>query len=309
MLREDLQELEDIYTDCKESSSEEEVNENTRESYEGICDEVKNKLSSLIGITRGHLKEVRQAFKHSNIKGRRVILQKYADVTVGKKTDAFAKSIQAKSCFSSVVNSVDTELAQAAYQISGGNGETPRPDDRRIIDLSIWSSMNTWPFTKTEQHDGTLHALLIRSEARILKYVNENKPKLGRGLTSAAIDWISEIKHYKGHLGARVTTSRSQQAGRRSTLLRLSSASQKDVRHKFNYLTIKIHFKNRDVSMSIGEDGDGTNDEDEEDDATDSLQTAVFVVVKVDDELRCEYIAYELTNGGKKFFKLTTITL
>jgi len=259
-----------------------------------LIQKIENSSSSLRGIVHGHLIEVQYAFKHLN-KNRTVILQKHADVTIGNADDIFAKSIQLKSSYGDKTNDVDTHLAKAAYQISGAGGEVPRAADRRVIDVVINGLNNPWPFTpKSSTGVRKLTELLEVMEERILKYVDERKPDDSRGLTKNGRKWLDDVGDKKELAGSKkVKLVFSQSAGTNSTLLRVTAAG-KD-RYDFNYVTVKLRFgAQRKVKTESG---------------TDVLQTAVFAIFKVGTALHCEYIAYSLRGGGKRFFESNDITV
>jgi hypothetical protein len=290
--------LEQLETDSIAGDTESELRHNT---YEKLLARIKNNSSSLKGVVHGYLREVQSAIKHLQ-KGRVVIIQKHADVTVGDEGDVFAKSVQIKSTYTTTVGDVDTHLANAAYQISGVN-EKPRPRDRRIIDVTIANFFNTWPFTPKKTWDGTLETLLSACEARILRYVNENKPHSERGLTTEAKSWLHDVADFKNELGNKIWTNQSKNrpGGSRNTRMVLESAPESskkavDGQYVFDYITVKIRFyPGRKVSL--------------EGKTKDSLKVAIFAVFKVKDKLYCEYLGYELEAGGKETYRLKTMEL
>ncbi|AKF85400.1 hypothetical protein MFUL124B02_11775 [Myxococcus fulvus 124B02] len=252
---------------------------------------IRNAMSSTLGIFQGHLFEVRESLKHMN-KGRVVILQTHADLTIGEETDLFAKSIQLKSCITHKPTDVDTLIAKAAYQLSGAKGEIPRERDRRIVDIQVSHPDNPWPYTPTHRqpsHD--LSTLLEAAEERIVKYFMEGKPNNGRGFDKRD-SFFSDLGEFdtspfvKLKLGSPFIDS-----GPKSTRLRLHSSGFSNTRFVVRTADIKIRFASP-RKVTFGEDKE------------DLLELAVFSLYRVGERYYCKNFAFALKTLGKKFFEV-----
>ena len=78
-------------------------------------------------------------------KGRAVVTQKHADVTVGQADQLFAKSAECKSVTKPEKGAVNKVIGEAIEQLGGQTGHDPRPGDVRIVDIRIDGSNNPWP--------------------------------------------------------------------------------------------------------------------------------------------------------------------
>jgi hypothetical protein len=78
-------------------------------------------------------------------KGRSVLTQLHADVTVGKSDELFAKSIECKSVTAAAKTDVNTQLEKAFRQLGGETGHTPRDGDVRVAEIHVNSRDNPWP--------------------------------------------------------------------------------------------------------------------------------------------------------------------
>lgn len=253
--------------------------------HERLKGELENKASSLMGITLGHLFEVRAAGAQLK-KERTISLQTHADLTVGAGNEWFAKSIQLKSSTGITPNDVDTHIGKAAYQLSGKKGEVPRDLDRRIVDVQICNPENPWPFTSEEKRDDNLSAFLDKAKARILRYVGGKKTSHGGdkppkkklkgnpaergGLPEGAQKELSLVE--KASDVSRKTPNPKQGIGERSTVLTLTVAKKK---HLLDCITVKIRFfPPREVVMDDG--------------SKRQLKLAVFYVYRTEQELACK---------------------
>ena len=96
------------------------------------------------GISSGYKGEFEEMYKHRTMKGR-AIYGGFADVSVGEPTDFHAKSIQLKSTNQDDHTAVNNMIRVAANQLTGERGETPRANDRWVIDMIVHNPENTWP--------------------------------------------------------------------------------------------------------------------------------------------------------------------
>ncbi|NOK35491.1 hypothetical protein D7W79_27720 [Corallococcus exercitus] len=252
---------------------------------------IRNAVSSTLGIFQGHLFEVRESLKHMK-KGRVVILQTHADLTIGKQTDLFAKSIQLKSCTTDKPTDVDTLIAKAAYQLSGAKGEVPREQDRRIVDIQVAHPNNPWPYTPSKGRSShALATLLEDAEERILKYFMEGKPKKERGFHEGE-SVFSDLGEFRTMQSVKLTLgSPFIDSGPKSTRMRLHSSVSSNTRFVVRTADIKIRFA-RPLKVTFGENKD------------DLLELAVFSLYRVGESYYCKSFAFALKTHGKKFFEV-----
>lgn len=112
-------------------------------------------------------------------KGREIITQVHADVTVGAADKLFAKSVECKSVTTAAKADVTTQLRKALLQLAGGTGHTPRAGDVRVVDLTITSRDNPWPCPSGAYTTGRAVVLFAnlctQAENEIRNLMNENR--------------------------------------------------------------------------------------------------------------------------------------
>ena len=112
-------------------------------------------------------------------KGREIITQVHADVTVGTADKLFAKSVECKSVTTAAKGDVTTQLRKALLQLAGGTGHTPRDGDVRVVDLTITSRDNPWPCPSGSYTTGRAVVLFAnlctQAENEIKSLINENR--------------------------------------------------------------------------------------------------------------------------------------
>jgi hypothetical protein len=134
-------------------------------------------------------------------KNRPVITQTYADVTIGKDGDLFAKSIEAKSLTAPTKGDANLLLKKAINQIAGLTGFTPRAQDVRIIDLRIEGS-NPWPSSGGEYGKArpaiSLEEIQRLAKEELWKFIGGNAPAEGAYQLMA---WLNGESHKPKFLG------------------------------------------------------------------------------------------------------------
>ncbi len=115
-------------------------------------------------------------------KGRRIITQEHADVTVGKAEKFFAKSIECKSVTAPTNTDVNTMITKAIKQLAGLTGHQTRLEDVKIIDLRIDGNNNPWPLpggTYGRNRDATtLDQIKDKALLEINRILGENNPAI-----------------------------------------------------------------------------------------------------------------------------------
>ncbi|MFA5984045.1 MAG: hypothetical protein WC782_08520 [Methylococcaceae bacterium] len=137
---------------------------------------LKDVLTKSAANINGYHKELFLADKHIR-KNRKIHFGSRGDLAVdydlgnNPLASPYGKAIQSKSCYSAAYGDVDEHIKKAALQLTGEKlpAETPSNSDRRIVDISIKNSLNTWPKTTADKSPLTLNDIV----ARITKYVTE----------------------------------------------------------------------------------------------------------------------------------------
>jgi hypothetical protein len=116
--------------------------------YNALSTEKKRELST--GINKAYGQAEAFLVEYLSVidaekKGRSVMTQLHADVTVGKSDEMFAKSIECKSVTAPTKSDVNTQLEKAFSQLGGDTGHTPRDGDVRVAEIHINSRDNPWP--------------------------------------------------------------------------------------------------------------------------------------------------------------------
>ncbi|HVW78634.1 MAG TPA: hypothetical protein VHB45_13560 [Alloacidobacterium sp.] len=116
--------------------------------YNALSSEKKRELST--GINKAYGQAEAFLVEYLSVidaekKGRSVLTQLHADVTVGESDAMFAKSIECKSVTAATKTDVNTQLEKAFRQLGGETGHTPRDGDVRVVEVHINSRDNPWP--------------------------------------------------------------------------------------------------------------------------------------------------------------------
>lgn len=116
--------------------------------YNALSPEKKRELST--GINKAYGQAEAFLVEYLSVidaekKGRAVMTQVHADVTVGKSDEMFAKSVECKSVTAPTKSDVNTQLEKAFSQLGGETGHTPRDGDVRVAEIHINSRDNPWP--------------------------------------------------------------------------------------------------------------------------------------------------------------------
>lgn len=113
-------------------------------------------------------------------KGRAVVTQAHADVTIGQADQLFAKSIECKSVTKPEKGAVNKIVGDAIEQLGGQTGHNPRGGDVRIVDVKIDGNNNPWPLAGgaygTDRAAAMLATIQNQAEAELNAIVNANKP-------------------------------------------------------------------------------------------------------------------------------------
>lgn len=113
-----------------------------------FVDDMATILTQAAGPLAGKESELRLYAKHRLDKFRTVIYQgKIADVAVDYG-NGLGKAIQSKSSYQDDCATINNMIKDAANQLTGERGETPRAGDRWVIDMAIRSPTNPWPFSQ-----------------------------------------------------------------------------------------------------------------------------------------------------------------
>lgn len=112
-------------------------------------------------------------------KGRPVVTQTHADVTVGQADQLFAKSAECKSVTKPEKGAVNKIVGDAIEQLGGQTGHHPRAGDVRIVDVKIDGNYNPWPLPGgaygTDRGFALLANIQNQAEAELIAIVNANK--------------------------------------------------------------------------------------------------------------------------------------
>jgi hypothetical protein len=144
-----------------------------------IGDESKTEISKLVNGLYGRVRAIEFELITAETaikKGRSVILQTHADVTVGAADEWFAKSIEAKSVTTDVSSDVNAQLRKALYQVGGNTGHMPRDGDVRVIDIKIDNALNPWPLPGANKRPVCKHSAFV--QAARARFNAENDPNL-----------------------------------------------------------------------------------------------------------------------------------
>lgn len=195
-----ITELENILASMKGAAQELEIYqaawEPVDEYFYGKIDEWTNKIR---GVTSGYEAEFTQMYKYRMIKGQ-TLYPKHADVTVGEPWEINAKSIQLKSTIGD--HSDVTQMIKVALnQLSGERGETPRDQDRMIVDMHILSRENTWPGGKGTMGTWDWNTYVAKAVEKIKILCSENSYRQhqpehkieGFGLNKATISRMTDV--------------------------------------------------------------------------------------------------------------------
>ncbi|RUR71076.1 hypothetical protein EJP67_28880 [Variovorax guangxiensis] len=117
------------------------------DKWAGLTETTKSQLTTGINKSYGQAISFHHEYKLARAaekKGREIITQQHADVTVGAADNLFAKSIEAKSVTAPTKGDANNLIKKAFEQLGGGTGFLPRPGDVRVLDLKIEGD-NPWP--------------------------------------------------------------------------------------------------------------------------------------------------------------------
>lgn len=113
-------------------------------------------------------------------KGRSVVTQTHADVTVGQADQLFAKSVECKSVTSPTKTAVNEMIAKAIEQLGGQTGHHPRTEDVRVVDVRIDGSYNPWPLPGgaygTDRAASQLATIEASARTELTGIVDSNQP-------------------------------------------------------------------------------------------------------------------------------------
>jgi len=128
-------------------------------------------------------------------KGRLVITQTHADVTIGEADSLFAKSVEAKSLTAPTKGAANLLITKAINQVAGETGSMPREKDVRIIDLKIDGS-NPWPAPGggygLPRPEVSLEDLQKWAKEELWEITGGNSPVPG---ASVLMDWLNDEQH------------------------------------------------------------------------------------------------------------------
>lgn len=112
-------------------------------------------------------------------KGRTVVTQTHADVTVGAADALFAKSVECKNVTKPEKGAVNKVIGDALEQLSGQTGHNPRAGDVRVVDIKIDGTYNPWPLPGgaygTNRTPATTNDIRTQAVAELKDIVNANK--------------------------------------------------------------------------------------------------------------------------------------
>ena len=134
-------------------------------------------INGIYGILLGYQRELEEHDK-ARTKLRPVTLQWYADVGVGANNDYHAKAIQAKAVGTSNVFSVDEAIKEGIRQLMG-LFEAPRPNDVRVVDVTITDDLNSWPRTGGARDTNITRATLVQEVKDLVEHwIKWNEPMM-----------------------------------------------------------------------------------------------------------------------------------
>ncbi len=215
--------------------------------YRGKVEEWASKIH---GVSSGYEAELMQMYKHRSHKGR-AIFGGHADVSVGEPNDYIAKSIQLKSTNQDDPSAVSDMIRVAANQLTGERGETPRPGDRLVIDMTIHNADNPWPVGKGSM--GSMNLEQFRSTAGdklvdlLINYQRHVQPKRkrdepprarvpGHGMSPQLLASLTSMQ-------APVPLSQLSPQHPKSTQFYTPSPTQQGYYDKALHITVKIRYK------------------------------------------------------------------
>ncbi|MCU0229424.1 MAG: hypothetical protein MUF01_17485, partial [Bryobacterales bacterium] len=122
-------------------------------------------LNTAAGPLAGKEAEFREYYHNRFVKLRNVVFQgNIADVAIDYG-NGVGKAIQCKSTLEDGCAAITNMIADAANQLTGERGETPRAGDRWVIDLTVRSPTNPWPFSHKNTY-GTKSLNEYKTQAR-----------------------------------------------------------------------------------------------------------------------------------------------
>ncbi|MBM3116357.1 hypothetical protein [Jeongeupia naejangsanensis] len=143
--------------------------------------------SKIFGISGGYEAEFLQMYKHRTLKGRS-LLEGHADVTVGDASAWEAKSIQLKNTIQDH-SAVSRMISEAINQLAGERGETPRVDDRLVVDMSICNNDNTWPLGAHTLGSMTMDEFQTATRNKLFKLITEHQPHNPQGASGRGMSY------------------------------------------------------------------------------------------------------------------------
>lgn len=232
----------------------------TYEEVQQLYDDTLNphvKLALLTGVHKANgqlasaLHEIRELLI-ADRKGRHSGAQKYGDVHIGHKIDAFAKTIELKSKTDGFVTNVDKEIRKGLKQLQGLQEKAvkqPRPGDIWVLDVLIANPLNRWPLPGDNQQRETKSANHIigaaksRLEGLIKKEIADPLLNMiNTGWTQVAEWW--GIEETDKELEAAITTLGAIEEGLTSSRPVFVVTRSNEVEEMFYLpaLTIKIRY-------------------------------------------------------------------
>lgn len=196
---------------------------------QAFVDDMAKILNTAAGPLAGKEAEFRQYYKHRFEKMRTVVFQgNIADVAINYG-NGVGKAIQCKSTLEDGCAAITNMIADAANQLTGERGETPRVGDRWVIDMTIRSPTNPWPFSQKNTY-GTKTLSDYKSQAKqailgaVSTYVQNTK-----GMSPASLNKITDS------LGLQLT-----KAGAGNTRIQATNVLGQSV--ALQTLTVKIRY-------------------------------------------------------------------
>lgn len=116
--------------------------------WQALGDQKQQQLTTGVNKAYGQARSFQHEYlttTSAQVKGRNVVTQIHADVTIGAADALFAKSVECKNVTKPEKGAVNKVVTEALDQLAGNTGHTPRTDDVRIIDLRICGNENPWP--------------------------------------------------------------------------------------------------------------------------------------------------------------------
>jgi hypothetical protein len=151
--------------------------------YDDFDDGRKGEISKLVNGLYGRVQAIEFELITAEAaikKGRSVILQTHADVTVGAADELFAKSSECKSVTTDVSSAVNTQLRAALLQVAGDTGHMPRDGDARVIDIKIDNELNPWPLPGSNKRHVCKHK----------EFVEKARDRFNEGKPANLIAWL-----------------------------------------------------------------------------------------------------------------------